>query len=79
MIAAPVGVVHSPFTLFNLIGTPFKISIVAGAGIGITPCSHFTNPEPTDTVLAQTLSTQSKSTNIEAPTISTIESIAPTS
>ena len=46
-MAAPVGVVHSPLTVFNFIGTPFKISIVAGAGTGIRPWSHFTNPDPT--------------------------------
>ena len=46
---------------------------------GIRPWSHFTNPDPTGTVVAYILSTHSKSTNIHALTTSTIESMAPTS
>jgi len=46
MIAAPVGVTNSPSTPVEYTGTPDKISDVAGAGTGNTPCSHFTVPDP---------------------------------
>ncbi|MPM92023.1 hypothetical protein SDC9_139157 [bioreactor metagenome] len=46
-IAAPVGVVVSKGTAPFVIGTPFKISEVAGAGTGIRPWAHLTKPPPT--------------------------------
>ena len=79
IIAAPVGVVHSPFTLLNFTGTSFHISTTAGAGTGITPCAHLTKPEPSGTFVAYISSTHSKSNYMHDPTISMIESIAPTS
>ena len=79
IIAAPVGVVHSPFTWLNLTGIFFKISTVAGAAAGITPWAHCINPDPSGTDVEYTLSIFNKSKSIHEPTISTIESIAPTS
>ena len=64
IIAAPVGVVHSPFTLLNFTGTSFNISTTAGAGTGITPCAHLTKPEPSGIFVAYISSTHSKSNNI---------------
>ena len=79
IIAAPVGVVHSPSTWFSLTGVFFNISTVAGAAAGIIPWAHFIKPEPNGTAVAYTLSIFNKSRSIHDPTISTIESTAPTS
>ena len=72
IIAAPVGVVHSPDTLLNLTGTSFNISTTAGAGTGIIPCAHLTKPDPNGTFVAYILSMHSKSISIHEPTISII-------
>ena len=77
--SAPVGVTSSvvpvPYT-----GTPVSSRAVAGAGTGNTPCAQSTVPPPTfsgdDDDVARCRTTRTPYT---APTISMIESSAPTS
>ena len=78
-IAAPVGVVSSPVTGAVASGTPCSKTAVAGAGIGIRPCSHFTMPLPGGTDRLVKRSTPSKSRPMAEPTMSAILSRAPTS
>ena len=79
IIAAPVGVVNSDFTEDAITGTPLKSSKAAGAGTGILPCAVSTHPEPRGKADAYILSVPNCSTPTAVPTISTIESTAPTS
>ena len=78
-IAAPVGVVSSISTVDSASGTPLSSSAVPGAGSGIRPCAALTQPRPGGTGLASNRSTPSRSSPTAAPTMSTIESTAPTS
>jgi len=79
IIAAPVGVVSSKGMEDEATGTPFKISIVAGAGIGILPCMVSAVPEPSGTGEQKTVTGCKDSTARAAPMMSIMESIAPTS
>src|SRR3990170_3996680 len=78
-MAAPVGVVSSNGAVEAATGTPFNISRVAGAGMGMVPCIVLAQPVPSaigeDTILL----TLSESTAMAAPQMSIIESIAPIS
>ena len=78
-IAAPVGVVSSPSTSSAASGTPRSSSPVAGAGIEQRPWAISTKPWPVGTGEQTTRSTPSKSKPIAEPTMSAIESTAPTS
>ena len=78
-IAAPVGVVISISTVDSASGTPLRISAVAGAGRGIRPCAALIQPRPGGTGLASNRSTPSRSSPTAEPTMSMIESTAPTS
>ena len=80
MIAAPVGVVSSWGTDVRTVGYPFSISTVAGAGMGIRPCCVLIKPPlPSRTGEEYTASIPHASRQIAHPTISTMESSAPTS
>ena len=78
-MAAPVGVVSSQSTADAASGTPLSSSAVAGAGIEQRPWAISTNPVPVGTAEATIRSAPSKSQPIAAPTMSAIESTAPTS
>src|ERR1039457_1407970 len=60
-------------------GTPVSRRAVAGAGTGSTPCSVRTVPEPTLIGEQTTVSMSRRSRATAAPTISAMESAAPTS
>jgi hypothetical protein len=78
-IAAPVGVVNSIAGPRAYTGAFTSSSAVAGAGTGSMPCSVFTVPLPTLSGEQTTVSTSKESNATHAPTISAIESDAPTS
>ncbi len=78
-IAAPVGVTSSVSISMEYMGMPVKSSAAAGAGTGMIPCLHSTNPMPVFTLDAANLSMFSISMQIAHPTMSTMESKAPTS
>ena len=78
-IAAPVGVVNSPFTADGASGTPLSSSSVAGAGTGMTPWAHFTVPLPVGTDELVNFSTPNRSRPTAAPRMSAMLSSAPTS
>ena len=78
-MAAPVGVTSSTETLREYIGAPRRSSMTAGAGIGSRPCSVLTIPMPVGTADANTRSTFNDASASAVPTMSTIESTAPTS
>jgi hypothetical protein len=78
-IAAPVGVVSSSGTTDGASGMPFKISAVAGAGTLTRPCSISMYPVPVGTGEQTIRSTPSSDKPTAAPTMSAIESTAPTS
>ncbi len=77
--AAPVGVASSIAGPRAYTGASFKSSAVAGAGTGSMPCSVFTVPLPTLIGEQMMLSISSRSNARQAPTISAMESAAPTS
>src|ERR1017187_8775133 len=77
--AAPVGVTNSTGSLDDWTGIPFNNANVAGAGTGNRPCAVSTNPDPSRGGDAWGSSTPNASTAMHAPTMSTIESTAPTS
>ena len=78
-MAAPVGVVNSPSTVEAASGTPRKSSAVAGAGMLDWPWPIWILPLPVGTGEATTRSTPNRSQPTAAPTISAIESAAPSS
>ena len=78
-IAAPVGVVNSISTIDSASGTPLSISAVAGAGSAVRPWAALIQPFPGGTGLASKQSTPSRSRPTADPTMSMIESTAPTS
>ena len=78
-MAAPVGVTISCLIFAEYTGMPFKISTVAGEGIGIIPCEHEVRPFPRGSWEQNTFLICSFLIPITVPTISIIESIAPTS
>ena len=78
-IAAPVGVVSSISTVDSASGTPLRISAVAGAGKAMRPWAALIQPFPGGTGLASNRSTPSRSRPTAEPTMSMIESTAPTS
>ena len=81
IIAAPVGVTSSVSLsiCLNFTFDEANISLVAGTGTLIVPCAHSINPYPSFTILEIILSGLILLIRIAVPTISTIESIAPTS
>ena len=81
MIAAPVGVINSPFVLVKCSFKSLALTIftTAGTGIGIAPCWQLTKPLPSDKLEQNTLFMFNLSMQIAAAVISTIESTAPTS
>jgi len=80
-IAAPVGVHSSRGTPPSAITPPASrsTSSAAGAGTGNTPCAHFSSPWPIATAVHVTAAGASHASAAAVPTMSTIESIAPTS
>ena len=78
-MAAPVGVVNSPSIVDSANGMPQSNSAVAGAGTLSSPCAIVIRPMPVGTGEATRRSTPSRSQPTAAPTMSAIESAAPTS
>ena len=79
--AAPVGVVSSPEAGPVTTGTAAlcSSSAVAGAGTGRVPCDVSTVPDPTATGVATSEVIPNACRPAQAPTMSTMESMAPTS
>jgi len=71
-MAAPVGVVNSPSVSPAYQGMFCKSSAVAGAGTGMLPCAHFTNPMPARRGAQIILLMLKKSSKKAAATISTM-------
>jgi len=78
-MAAPVGVVISVLMLPANVGIPCSSNSVAGAGTGSLPWAQFTKPDPVQMGVATTAEKSSSVKSRAAPTISIIESTAPTS
>ena len=77
--AAPVGVTRSPGMPSSTTGRPCRRSAAAGAGMGRTPCAVLIRPDPIGNGADVQRSARISEINCAAATISTIESIAPTS
>ncbi len=78
-MAAPVGVVSSAWMSLAAIGTPQRISAVAGAGTETRPWAIVIDPVPVGTGEAMVDSIAQACMATAAPTVSAIESMAPTS
>ena len=77
--SAPVGVVRSMGAPRENIGSPRSRRAVAGAGTGRTPWAQVTVPDPTLRGEQSTRGQSRSSIRTKAPTMSTMESMAPTS
>ena len=77
-MAAPVGVVSSPLPPVA-VGNPRKSAAVAGAGTGINPCAVRIVPDPSTGGDDVTAAGSSHAMAAAAPTMSAMESHAPTS
>ncbi len=78
-MAAPVGVTSSTEPPREYIGAPRRSSTTAGVGRGRRPWSVRTMPVPVGMADAKTRSMPSRSRAIAVPTMSTMESMPPTS
>ncbi len=78
-IAAPVGVVSSASMSLAAIGIPHRISAVAGAGTETRPWAIVIDPVPVGTGEATVDSIPKLCMATADPTMSAIESMAPTS
>ena len=78
-MAAPVGVVSSWGIADSAKGIPRNNSAVAGAGTLNSPWAMRMRPVPVGTAEATSRSTPSRSQPTAVPTMSAIESAAPTS
>ncbi len=78
-IAAPVGVIRSPWMPSSIIANPSRRSAVAGAGTGSGPCCVRTRPPPSGSAETVQAVGFRAAARWAAATMSAIESQAPTS